>query len=138
LAAVFILAAPSAARLDGPPCVCFAWVTAREDRDMLAVVVYFEVKDEVKRHLSDPMVAREHVSKIVEDCREVPGMKQKLFFMNPETSGQGATLIFDTKENWEAYRDSALFAATVLDICEGEPRIETYLHTASLTDGVIF
>ena len=105
---------------------------------MLAAVVYFEVKDEVRKQLADLGAAREHLAGIVEECRQVPGMKQKLFFMNPETSGQGAALIFDTQENWDAYRGSALFKATVLDICETEPRIETYLHTASLTDGVIF
>jgi hypothetical protein len=104
---------------------------------MLIAVVYFEVKDEIKRQLRDLDKTRQHLAGIVEQCRKVPGLKEKLFLMNPETAGQGATLIFDTQDNWQAYRESALFKATVLDICEGEPRIETYVHTASLTDGVI-
>lgn len=104
---------------------------------MLAVVVYFEVKDEIKRQLKDMEKVRQHIAQVVEECRKVTGLKEKLFLMNPETAGQGAALIFDTQENWQAYRESALFKATVLDICEGEPRIETYVHTASLTDGVV-
>ncbi len=105
---------------------------------MLAIFVYFEIKNEVKQQLADAAVARAHLAQLVEDGRKVPGMRQKLFLMNPETSGQGAALIFDTQEDWEAYRESALFKTTVLDICEGEPRIEIYLHTANLTDGVVF
>lgn len=104
---------------------------------MLAIVVYFEVKDDIKRELADPEVAKRHLTGIVEDCRKVSGMEQKLFLMNPETAGQGATLIFDTRENWQAYRDSDLFKTTVLDICEGEPRIEIFRYTANLSDGVL-
>jgi hypothetical protein len=104
---------------------------------MLLVFVYFEVKDEIRSQLEDVEVARQHLAEVVEECRKVTGLKQKLFLMNPETAGQGAALIFDTRENWEAYRASALFRTTVLDICTGEPRIETYLHTASLNEGVL-
>jgi hypothetical protein len=62
---------------------------------------------------------------------------KKYFVMNSKTYGQGAMLIFGTQEHWEAYRKSELFKTTVLDICEGEPRIEIYVHTANLTDGVL-
>jgi len=104
---------------------------------MLAVICTFEVKDEVKKLLADTETVRKHLAQIIEGCKKVPGMKEKLFIMNPKTYGQGATLIFDTQENWEAYRKSDLFKTTVLDICEGEPRIEIYVHTASLTKGVL-
>lgn len=104
---------------------------------MLAVICTFEVKDEVKKQLADTKVARKHIAKVIEGCKKIPGMKEKLFLMNPQTYGQGAALIFDTQENWEAYRKSDLFKTTVLDICEGEPRIEVYIHTANLKDGVL-
>ena len=104
---------------------------------MLAVICIFEVKDEVKKQLADMDVARKHLAEIIEGCKKVPGMKEKLFVMNPKTYGQGATLIFDTLENWEAYRKSDLFKTTVLDICEGEPQIDIYVHTASLSGGVL-
>jgi hypothetical protein len=29
------------------------------------------------------------------------------------------------------------YKTTVLDICEGEPSIEVYVHNANLTDGVL-
>ena len=103
---------------------------------MLAIICKFEIKDEVKKQLADIEVAKKHLAQIIEGCKRVPGMKEKLFIMNPETLAQGATLIFDTQENWEAYRKSDLFKTTVLDICEGEPQIEIYVHTASLTGGV--
>ena len=104
---------------------------------MFAVICIFEVKDEVKKQLADMDVARKHLAEIIEGCKKVPGMKEKLFVMNPKTYGQGATLIFDTLENWEAYRKSDLFKTTVLDICEGEPQIDIYVHTASLSGGVL-
>jgi hypothetical protein len=104
---------------------------------MLLVFVYFEVKEEIRRQLKDAEQAKRHLSEVVEECKKVTGLKEKLFLMNPETAGQGAVLLFDTRENWEAYRASPLFKATVLDICEGEPRTETYLHSASLTEGVL-
>ncbi len=104
---------------------------------MLAVICTFEVKDEVKKQLADVEVTRGHIGKIIEGCKKVPGMKEKYFVMNPKTYGQGAMLIFDTQEHWEAYKKSELFKTTVLDICEREPRIEIYVHTANLTDGVL-
>ena len=103
---------------------------------MIAGIVKFEVKDEIKKQLADIEVARKHLAQVIEGCKKVPGMKEKLFIMDPETYAQGAALIFDTQENWEAYQKSDLFKTTVLDICEGEPRIETYLYSASLTGGV--
>ena len=104
---------------------------------MLAIIVTFEVKDEVKKQLADKENSRKHLAMVIEGCKKVPGMKQKLFIMNPKTYGQGATLIFDTLEHWEAYKKTDLFKTTVLDICEGEPRIEIYEYTASLSDGVL-
>jgi heme-degrading monooxygenase HmoA len=105
---------------------------------MLAIICTFEVKDEVKKQLADTEAARKHIAMVIEGCKKVPGMKEKLFLMNPKTYGQGAVVVFDTQEQWEAYRKSELFKTTVLDICEGEPRIEIYAHTASLTKGVLF
>jgi len=104
---------------------------------MIATIVRFEVKDEVKKLLADTEAVRKHLAQVIEGCKKVPGMKEKLFIMNPKTYGQGATLIFDTQENWEAYLKSDLYKTTVLDICEGEPIIEVYVHTASLTKGVL-
>jgi len=46
-------------------------------------------------------------------------------------------LIWETQEHFDAYLKSDEFKTTVLDICQGEPRIETYIHTANLTDGVL-
>jgi hypothetical protein len=103
---------------------------------MIAAIVVFEVKDEIKKLLADKETVRKHLAQVIEGCKKVPGMKEKLFLMNPKTYGQGAALIFDTQENWEAYLKSDLYKTTVLDICEGEPRIEVYVHTASLTKGV--
>jgi heme-degrading monooxygenase HmoA len=46
-------------------------------------------------------------------------------------------LIWESQEQFDAYLKSDEFKATVLDICKGEPVIETYVHTANLTDGVL-
>ena len=105
---------------------------------MLAIICTFEVKDEVKKQLADVEGARKHLAQVIEGCRKVPGLKQKHFIMNPKTYGQGALLIVDTMENWEAYRKSELFKTTVYDICQGEPRIEIYAYSANLKDGVLF
>ena len=104
---------------------------------MIAVMVKFEVKDEVQRQLADIEVAREHIGKVVEGCRKIPGLKEKLFIMDPETLAQGAMLVWETQEHFDAYLESDEYKTTVLDICEGKPRIEVYVHTANLRDGVL-
>ena len=104
---------------------------------MIAAFVKFELKDEVRIKLSNAVVAREHIQSVVEGCRKIPGLKEKLFIMDPDTYAQGAMLIWETREQFEAYLHSDEFNATVLDICQGEPVIETYVYTASLTDGVL-
>lgn len=103
---------------------------------MIAVLVKFELRDEVKKQMADKEVARRHLQHVVEGCRKVPGLKEKYFIMDPVTLAQGAMLIWDKKEDFDAYAKSYEFKATVLDICVGKPRIEVYVHTANLTDGV--
>jgi heme-degrading monooxygenase HmoA len=104
---------------------------------MIAAIVKFDVKDEVKEQLADIEVAKKHIGDIVEGCRKIPGLKEKLFIMEPKTLAQGAMLIWETREHFDAYLKSDEYRATVLDICEGEPRIEVYVHTANLRDGVL-
>lgn len=104
---------------------------------MIAAIVKFELKDEVKKQLADIEVAKKHISSVVESCRKIPGLKEKFFIMDPKTYTQGAMLIWETQEHFDAYLKSDEYKTTVLDICQGEPRIEVYLHTANLTDGVL-
>jgi heme-degrading monooxygenase HmoA len=104
---------------------------------MIAVIVRFEVKDEVKKLLADASVARRHIQKVVEGCRKIPGLKEKYFIMDPQTYAQGAMLLWEKREDFDKYLKSPEYKATVLDICQGKPRIEVYLHTANLTDGVL-
>ena len=104
---------------------------------MIAAIVKFELKDEVKEQLADIEVAKNHLNKVVEGCRKIPGLKEKFFIMDPKTYAQGAMLIWETQEDFDAYLKSDQFKTTVLDICQGEPSIEIYVHTANLTDGVL-
>jgi hypothetical protein len=104
---------------------------------MIAAIVKFELKDEVKKQLADIEVAKKHISKVVEDCRKIPGLKEKLFIMDPNTYAQGAMLIWEKQEQFDAYLKSQEYKTTVLDICQGEPRVEVYIHTANLKDGVL-
>jgi hypothetical protein len=104
---------------------------------MLGAFVVFELKDEVKKQLGDMNVAKKHIGKVVEACRTTPGMKEKYFIMDPKTLAQGAFLVFDNQKNWDAYLKSKDYKETVLDICKGKPRVETYVYTASLRDGVV-
>jgi len=104
---------------------------------MIAVIVKFQVKEEVRKQLADIKVARKHIQKVVEGCRKIPGLKGKYFFMDPRTAAQGAMLIWEKQEDFDAYLKSSEYKATVLDICKGKPSVEIYLHTANLTDGVL-
>jgi heme-degrading monooxygenase HmoA len=104
---------------------------------MIAVIVRFEVRDEVKKQLADVNVARQHLQKVVEGCRKIPGLKEKYFIMDPRTYAQGAMLLWKKESDFEAYQKTPLYKATVLDICQGQPRIEVYTHTANLSDGVL-
>lgn len=103
---------------------------------MIAAIVKFQVRDEVKKQLADVDVAREHIQKVVEGCRKIPGLKEKFFIMDPEIYAQGAMLIWESREQFEDYMKSDEWKETVLDICEGEPSVEVYVYTANLTDGV--
>ena len=104
---------------------------------MIGVRVKFELKDEVKKQLANIEAARRHRGNVVESCRKIPGLKEKFFVMNPKTLAQGAFLIWETQEHFDAYLKSDEYKAAVLDICEGEPDIETYVLTANLTDGLL-
>jgi len=104
---------------------------------MIAAIVRFEIRDEVKKMLADMEVARKHIQQVVEGCRKIPGLKEKYFIMDPKTAAQGAMLLWEKQEDFDAYLKSKEYQETVLDICEGEPRIEVYVHTANLTDGVL-
>ena len=104
---------------------------------MLAVLVKFELRDEIRKQLSDINVAREHIQEVVEGCRKIPGLKEKHFIMDPATYAQGAMLLWEKREYFDRYLKSPEYKATVLDICEGKPSIEVYLYTANLTDGVL-
>lgn len=103
---------------------------------MIAVIVRFDVRDEVKKQMSDKKVARRHLQEVVEGCRKVPGLIEKYFVMDPDTCAQGAMLLFDSRENFDKYSRTEMFKQTVYDICVGTPRIEFYQHTANLKDGV--
>lgn len=104
---------------------------------MIAAIVKFQLKDEVREQLADADAAREHIQKVVEGCRKIPGLKEKYFIMDPVTYAQGAMLIWESREYFEDYLKSEEYRETVLDICEGEPSIEVFVHTANLTDGVL-
>jgi quinol monooxygenase YgiN len=104
---------------------------------VIAAIVKFQLKDEVREQLADTDAAREHIQKVVEGCRKVPGLKEKYFIMDPVTYAQGAMLIWESREYFEDYLKSEEYRETVLDICEGEPSIEVFVHTANLTDGVL-
>ena len=104
---------------------------------MIAAIVKFELKDEVKKQLANIEVAKKHLNNVVEGCRKVPGLKEKYFIMDPKTLAQGAMLIWEKQKDFDAYLKSDEFKTTVLDICQGEPSIEVYIHTANLTDGVL-
>ena len=104
---------------------------------MIAVIVKFQIKDEVRKQLADIEVAREHIQKVVEGCRKIPGLKEKYFIMDPVTYAQGAMLLWESRENFKAYLKSDEYRETVLDICQGEPSVEVFVHTANLTDGVL-
>lgn len=104
---------------------------------MIAAIVRFEVKDEVKKQLADTSIARQHLQKVVAGCRKIPGLKEKYFIMDPKTYAQGAMLLWEKQEDFDKYLKSAEYKTTVLDICKGKPRVEVYVHTANLTDGVL-
>ena len=104
---------------------------------MIAAIVRFEIKNEVKKQLADADFARQHLQKVVEGCRKIPGLKEKYFIMDPRTYAQGAMLLWEKREDFDEYVKSPEYKATVLDICKGKPRVEVYVHTANLTDGVL-
>lgn len=103
---------------------------------MLVAVILFSLKDEVKATMDEKAV-RAHLAHLVEEYKKVPGLKEKTFFMNPENIDQGAVLVWESQEHLDQYLKSDLYKTAVTDICQGEPRLETYLVTASLEDGVL-
>ncbi|NLP18512.1 MAG: hypothetical protein GX376_05355 [Firmicutes bacterium] len=103
---------------------------------MIVAVILFSLKDEVKATMDEEAV-KAHLANLVEEYKRVPGLKEKTFFMNPENIDQGAVLVWESQEHLDQYLKSDLYKTAVTDICEGEPRLETYLVTANLEDGVL-
>lgn len=103
---------------------------------MIVAVILFSLKDEVKATMDEEAV-KAHLANLVEEYKKVPGLKEKTFFMNPENIDQGAVLVWESQEHLDQYLKSDLYKTAVTDICEGEPRLETYLVTANLEDGVL-
>ena len=104
---------------------------------MIGLNIVFKLKDDVKSQMDENAV-KMHLSNLVEEYKKVPGLKEKTFFMNPENLDQGALLIWESQEHLDAYLKTDLYKTAVLDICDGEPRCETYLITATLKEGVVF
>jgi len=98
--------------------------------------IVFPLKDEVKNQM-DQNAVRNHMANVVALYKKVPGLKEKTFFMNPDNLDQGAFLVWETQELLDHYLESDLYKTAVLDICKGEPSLQTYLITASLKDGVL-
>ncbi len=104
---------------------------------MIAAMILFSLKDEVKSQM-DQKAVRDHLAKLVEEYKKVPGLKEKTFFMDPETLDQGAFLVWESQELLDQYLKSDLYKTAVTDICKGKPRWETYTVTATLKEGVFF
>lgn len=104
---------------------------------MIGFNILFKLKNEVKSQMDENAV-KQHLNHLVEEYKKVPGLIEKTFVMNPENLDQGAFLVWKTQDHLEAYLKTELYKTAVLDICEGEPRCETYLITATLKDGVVF
>lgn len=104
---------------------------------MIATKVLFDIKPEVKKQLSDIKMVKSHLSKMLELYKNVPGLKEKYFVMVPETLAQGAFLIWEKQEDLDNYLNSELWQDAVISISRGKPKIESYLVTASLKDGVV-
>ena len=104
---------------------------------MIAAKVKFSVLDEVKEQFEDIENVKKHLGNLVEVYKEVPGLRKKYFIMDPETYDQGAFLVWETREHLDEYLKSDLWKSAVLDICSGEPSIETYVLAATLEEGVL-
>ena len=104
---------------------------------MIGARLVFSLRDEVKEQLVDIENAKRHLGDLVKQYKKVPGLKEKFFIMDPKTLAQGAFLVWETQEHFDEYLKSDLYKTAVLDICKGEPDIETYVLSASLKDGVL-
>jgi hypothetical protein len=104
---------------------------------MIAAIVKFEIRDEVKKAFANTEVAKKQLCSVIEAYKNVPGLKAKHFIMDPKTYAQGAFLVWETEKQFENYLKSDLYKAQVLSIIEGAPRIETFIYTGNLVDGVV-
>jgi membrane-bound lytic murein transglycosylase B len=103
---------------------------------MIGMYIEFSLNDEVKNQM-DQNAVRNHMANVVALYKQVPGLKEKTFFMNPDNLDQGAFLVWENQELLDQYLKSDLYKTAVLDICKGDPSIRTYVITASLKDGVL-
>lgn len=103
---------------------------------MIGMYILFALKDEVKNQM-DQNALKNHMANVVALYKQVPGLKEKIFFMNPDNLDQGAFLVWENRELLDKYLKSDLYKTAVLDICKGKPNLQTYVLTASLKDGVL-
>lgn len=102
----------------------------------IGVTIRFTLKDEVKASMDEASL-REHLGRLVEEYKKVPGLMEKTFFTDPTTLEQGAFLVFRSRADWDTYIAGPLYKEAVLDICEGDPTVSVHTITATLKDGVV-
>jgi hypothetical protein len=59
---------------------------------MIAAFVKFELKDEVRKKLSDIDIARKHIQNVVEGCRKIAGLKEKILYHGPGDERPGSLI----------------------------------------------
>lgn len=58
---------------------------------------------------------------MVEGCRKIPELKERYFIMDPETSAQRAMLLWEKREDFDAYLIFVNFNGSRFLLCDNSP-----------------
>jgi len=99
---------------------------------MIGVKVIFTPKEQVP---DEEM--RKTLGELVEVYKEVPGLKSKYFLFDPKTGEVGGFYIFESQEARQEYLKTDLWKNAVIASAKGEPKVESFVITATLDAGVL-
>ncbi len=98
---------------------------------MIAAKVAFRMKEQLPEE-----ELKKVLGELVEVFKKVPGLKTKYFLFDPKTGETGGFYIFESQEALEEYLKSDIWKNVIAN-ATGEPKVESFVITATLDAGVL-
>lgn len=99
---------------------------------MIGAKVLFTLKEQMPEQ-----EMKKTLGELVDVYKKVPGLKSKYFLFDPKTGEIGGFYIFESQEALEEYLKSDVWKNVIIANAKGEPKVESFVITATLDAGVL-